>query len=230
MEIIQVTDINKRYGKKQVLSGACFCVEKGECIGIVGANGCGKSTLLGILSGSHKASSGEILYDGKNPMNCKSLFSAYVGYVPQQNPLLENLTVLDNLRFWYCESDRSLKQDMVSGVPARLGLALCKNDTVERLSGGMRKRLSIACALAKNPPILILDEPGSSLDIICKEDIKSYLETYLKQGGTVIITSHEEAELSLCSRMYLLQEGILTELPDKPMGKDLMDRMRVSHG
>jgi ABC-type multidrug transport system ATPase subunit len=107
---------------------------------------------------------------------------------------------------------------------------LRKKYPVEKLSGGMKKRLSIACALAKDPPILILDEPGASLDIVCKEDIKNYLKSYLKNGGTVIITSHEEAELDLCNRMYLLQNGVLTELPNKPVGHALMERMTAFHG
>ena len=228
--MIQVNSICKSYGKNHILNGATFNAKKGECIAIVGANGCGKSTLLGILSGSRKSTSGSILYDGKDPVKNPKLFSDYVGYVPQDNPLMDKLSVLDNLRFWYCESTRNLNEDLKTGVPARFGLDSYKNYPVEKLSGGMRKRLSIACALAKSPPILILDEPGASLDIICKEDIKYYLKTYIKNGGTVIITSHEEAELDFCTCMYLLQNGILTELLDKPVGQKLMERMIAIHG
>lgn len=228
--LVEVQNICKSYGRHAILKNASFYVKAGECVGIVGANGCGKSTLLGILSGSLKLTSGEINYDGKNPLKDKKLFSNYIGYVPQDNPLIDNLSVLDNLKFWYCECERSLKDDLINGVPALFGLTSYKNYTVNKLSGGMKKRLSIACALAKNPQILILDEPGASLDIICKEDIKNYLKTYISNGGTVIITSHEEAELDLCDRMYLLQEGALYELPDKPMGRKLMERMSASHG
>ena len=228
--MIHVNSICKNYGKNHILNCASFYAKKGECIAIVGANGCGKSTLLGILSGSRKSTSGNILYDGKDAINNPKLFSDYVGYVPQDNPLMDKLSVLDNLRFWYCESSRDLKEDLKNGVPARFGLDFYKNYSVEKLSGGMRKRLSIACALAKNPPILILDEPGASLDIICKEDIKYYLKTYIKNGGTVIITSHEESELDFCTRMYLLQNGVLTELLDKPVGQKLIERMIAFHG
>lgn len=228
--MIQVTNIFKNYGKNHILKGASFYVKKGECVAIVGANGCGKSTLLGILSGSRKLTSGNILYDGKDATKSQKLLSDYVGYVPQDNPLMDKLSVLDNLRFWYCESSQNLNEDLKTGVPARFGLNSYKKYPVEKLSGGMKKRLSIACALAKNPPILILDEPGASLDIVCKEDIKNYLKTYLKNGGTVIITSHEEAELDLCNRMYLLQNGVLTELKDKPVGHALMERMAAIHG
>lgn len=228
--MIQVNEIYKSYGKKHVLKGASFYVKKGECVSIVGGNGCGKSTLLSILSGAGKATSGEILYDGVNPITNPKLFSKYVGYIPQENPLMDKLSVLDNLKFWYCESDRHLKDDLINGIPAKFGLTSYKNYPVEKLSGGMKKRLSIACSIAKNPPILILDEPGASLDILCKEDIKHYLKSYLSDGGTVILTSHEEGELSICDRMYLLSDGILTELPDKPTGHKLMERITQSHG
>lgn len=227
--MIQVTDINKRYGKNHILNGVSFYAKKGECISIVGANGCGKSTLLGILSGAKKANSGSILYNEKDAIKNPKLFSKYVGYVPQENPLMEKLSVYDNLRFWYCESNRNLNEDLKTGVPARFGLSYYRNYPVEKLSGGMKKRLSIACALAKTPQILILDEPGASLDIICKQDIKNYLKWYVKNGGTVIITSHEEAELDICNRMYLLQNGVLTELADKPVGNALIERMKMLH-
>lgn len=228
--MIQANNLFKKYGKNHIIKGASFYVKKGECIAIVGANGCGKSTLLGVLSGSLKSESGTILYDGKDAAKNSKLFFEYVGYVPQDNPLMDKLSVLDNLRFWYCESNRNLTEDLKTGVPARFGLDSYKKYPVEKLSGGMKKRLSIACALAKDPPILILDEPGASLDIVCKEDIKNYLKSYLKNGGTVIITSHEEAELDLCNRMYLLQNGVLTELPNKPVGHALMERMTAFHG
>lgn len=228
--MIQVNSICKNYGKNHILKSVSFYAKKGECIAIVGANGCGKSTLLGILSGSRKSTSGNILYNEKDAIKNSKIFSDYVGYVPQDNPLMDKLSVLDNLRFWYCESTRDLNEDLKTGVPARFGLTSYKNYPVEKLSGGMKKRLSIACALAKNPPILILDEPGASLDIVCKEDIKNYLKIYTKNGGTVIITSHEEAELDICSRMYLLQNGVLTELIDKPVGHKLMERMIAFNG
>ncbi|MDD3241113.1 MAG: ATP-binding cassette domain-containing protein [Lachnospira sp.] len=222
MAFIEVSGISKKYGKNQILQNAGFYAEQGECIGIVGANGCGKSTLLGIISGSHKADSGMIQYAGQDPLKKRSVFSQMIGYVPQENPLMDNLSVYDNLRFWYCDSARNLKDDLTNGVPAILGVSQYLDKNVAKLSGGMKKRLSIACALAKNPPILIMDEPGASLDIVCKQDIKNYLRWYNQNGGTVIITSHEETELELCNRMYLLSKGGLQELQGKPLGDELM--------
>ena len=92
------------------------------------------------------------------------------------------------------------------------GLIDYRRRTVRKLSGGMKKRLSIACAIARDPQVLILDEPGASLDIVCKEDIKNYLRSYVNTGNTVIIASHETGELELCDRIYLMAGGRLTEL------------------
>lgn len=222
MPLIEVRNIVKKYRNQTVLSNASFYANQGECIGIVGANGCGKSTLLGILSGSHKPTSGEVIYNGENALKKRKLFTDLVGYVPQENPLMEELSVRDNLKFWYAQSERNLNEDLVNGSLAAFGVTAFLDKTVKKLSGGMKKRLSIACAVANNPAILIMDEPGASLDIVCKEDIKNYLKNYLYYGGTVIITSHEETELKLCNRMYLLQNGQLNELNGNPNIDELM--------
>ena len=113
--------------------------------------------------------------------------------------------------------------DLQGGVPAVLGVSEYLDKRVDKLSGGMKKRLSICCALAKNPPVLILDEPGASLDIVCKQDIMNYLSAYTKSGGTGIITSHEEGELKLADRMYLLKNGKLNELDHPVTGNELLE-------
>lgn len=227
MSFIEVNSIAKSYGKKsEILKQVSFTAEKGEYVAIVGANGCGKSTLLSILSGSGKPNGGTFLVDGQNPFKNSKVFEKYIGFVPQENPLMENLTVYDNLKFWYCDTGRDMKKDLESGVPAILGVTEFLYKNVDQLSGGMKKRLSICCALAKNPPILILDEPGASLDIVCKQDIMNYLSTYVKNGGTVIITSHEEGELKLANSMYLLKDGVLYKLSRPAMGNELLNLIK----
>lgn len=209
--IIEVSNLSKSYGKKKVLSSISLQACQGECIGILGANGCGKSTLLAILSGCLKADTGTISYLGKK-IEKKQDFHLSVGYVPQENPLFLSLTVLDNLRYFYADSVIPLKEDLENGIPHIFGLTSCKKTKVKHLSGGMKRRLAIACALACHPPILILDEPGASLDFVCKEDIKNYLSFYRKHGGTVILTSHEQSEIELCSHLFLLKNGSLSPL------------------
>ena len=176
MAFIEVSKISKKYGKKTVLNDITFSANTGECIGIVGANGCGKSTLLKILSGAISPNGGSIIYKDKNPLAQKKYFYESIGYIPQDNPLFDNLTVYDNLKLWYCDSPLNLEEEIKSGVVARFGIDKFLKSTVKNLSGGMKKRLSIACGVAKNPEILILDEPGASLDIVCKEEIRAYME------------------------------------------------------
>ena len=222
MALIEVKNVVKRYYKKEVLGGVSFYANKGECVGIVGANGCGKTTLLGIISGAQGADSGEMLLDGVSVMGKNRLLNGKVGYVPQENPLMEDLSVCDNLKFWYCDSSKNLKDDIENGTAANMGLAQVFYTRVSKLSCGMKKRLSITCALASEPEVLIMDEPGASLDIVGKEDVHQYVREYVGSGGTVIITSHEESELKLCDRMYLMKAGELMELEDCPSAAELM--------
>ncbi len=225
--VIEAAGIEKNYGLKKVLKSVDLYVKKGECVGIAGANGCGKTTLLGVLAGTQKPSGGRLSYGGKNPLKNKKIFAAFIGYVPQENPLMEQLSVLDNLKFWYCGGKRNLKNDIKNGAPAALGLADKLYTRVDRLSGGTKKRLSIACALANDAPVLVMDEPGASLDIVCKEDIRNYIKEYISRGGTVIIASHEQEELALCSRLYVMKNGMLEEMPGHPDVKTLMGYVRV---
>ena len=220
MSYIEVSHISKSYGRKKILNDITFTADKGECIGIVGANGCGKSTLLKVLCGAHRPDSGDILYDGSSPLSRKSVFRKIVGYVPQENPLF------DNLKLWYCDSTHNLKNDIKSGIIADFGIDKYLHSTVRTLSGGMKKRLSIACSIAGDPSILILDEPGASLDIVCKEDIKNYMLKYISDGGIIIIASHEEGELSVCSRMFLMNDGVLSDIAPGTSLSSLIGRLK----
>jgi len=210
--LISAKNITKRYGKNSILKDINLEVNKGECAVIIGSNGCGKTTLLSILAGSNKPTSGQISIDGNNALANAKVFDRMIGYIPQENPLMEGLSVKDNLKFWYMGTGRSMEADLVNGAPVIFGVNKFLNKKVEQLSGGMKKRLSICAALAKNPPILILDEPGASLDIVCKQEIKEYIKNYMAVGGTVILASHEDYEIGLATRMYLLNDGVLKEV------------------
>ena len=210
--MIQVSNIIKNYKSKTVLNGVSFSASKGECIGIVGANGCGKSTLLAIMAGALKADSGTIHFNEKEAVNNPKIFSEYVAYVPQENPILEELTVQDNLKLWYTYSGKNLKEDLTDGLPALMELEPVLKVTAGKLSGGMKKRLSIACALCNKQPVLIMDEPSAALDLVCKADIYKYMNYYMKEGGTILITTHDETELAMCSRLLVIKGGGLKEV------------------
>ncbi len=204
---IELKNITKAYRRKPVLQGVSLTAQGGMRIGILGSNGSGKSTLLSILAGIQKADGGAFLRDGKDLLKHPAARQAYVGYVPQGTPLLEELTARDNLLLWY---DRQvMEQELDKGVLALLGIREFLQVPVHKLSGGMKKRLSIGCAMAGKPPILLLDEPSAALDLGCKQQIDDYLRRYTRSGGLVILTTHDAAELAACDRLYILKNGVL---------------------
>lgn len=228
--MITVTDVTSSYGKRRILKGVSFTAGRGECIGIVGANGCGKSTLLSVLAGTLKPRSGAVIYGGRTAWECTAggrmrgdseVIRGMTGYVPQENPLIPELSVYDNLRLWYPDK-HMLQQELTQGFLRLLGIGEFVDKQVGKLSGGMKKRVSIGIAMAGTPPILLLDEPSAALDLICKEDIRIYLQTYLERKGTVVITTHEESELSLCDKIYVMKNGILGQADNQLRGADLV--------
>jgi len=206
---IQIKDIAKSYRKKTVLRSISLTAQSGSCIGILGSNGCGKSTLLSILAGVLPRNQGEFLLDGRDLFRDTRLRSRMVGYVPQGTPLLEELTAWDNLLLWYHREN--LEKELDSGVLRLLGIHEFLKVPVNKMSGGMKKRLSIGCAVAQRPPVLLLDEPTAALDLACKESIAAYLRQYKASGGILLLTTHDVLELQLCDRWYIIKDGVLEE-------------------
>ena len=206
---IRVQNIKKKYGRKTVLSDVSFSANSGDCIGIIGVNGSGKSTLLSILAGIVKPDGGDFFCDEINLFKNTKAKSNAVGFVPQGTPLIEELTAYDNLFLWY--DKKTLHKELGGGTLSMLGINEFLKKRVSKLSGGMKKRLSIGCAIAKRPPVLLLDEPMSSLDIVCKQSIKDYLISYKNAGGILILVTHDVLELELCNKCYSLKSGKLYE-------------------
>lgn len=203
-----------RRGKKQVLQDITLQARGGQCIGILGANGCGKSTLLSILAGIQRPDRGNVLLNGVNLLERKMQrnLSSLVGFVPQEPPLMAELTAYDNLKLWYCQSPLSLERELEEGFLATLGIPDFLTVSVRHMSGGMKKRLSIGCSIAMSPRVLLLDEPGAALDLLCKEYIETYLRQFRSQGNLILIATHEEREIALCDQLFLLKNGVLSPL------------------
>ena len=206
--MIEVKNISKRY-RNTVLDDISFTAEKGQCVGIIGANGCGKTTLLSIMAGVNKAQSGKIYYNNELA-DKKSVFKKYIAYVPQENPLIDELTTKDNLLLWL-GSNKKIKDGFENGVLKDLGIDEFLNKQVNELSGGMKRRLSIGISISNNAPIMLLDEPGSALDIYGKQEVNSYILNYVKNGGTVVMSTHDRDEIDLCTKLYKIEDGILKE-------------------
>ncbi len=203
---IRIEHIKKSYGRKQVLRDVSFDAAEGTCTGIIGANGCGKSTLLSILAGV-RPGEGRFLLDGEDLMKEHALRQQRLGYLPQGTPLLEELSAYDNLLLWY-EKD-ALSVSLQQGLVGELGIGSFLRVPVRKLSGGMKKRLSIACALSHDPDIILMDEPTAALDLVCRTMIADYIGRCKERGKAVILSTHEAAELSLCDRLFILKDGVL---------------------
>lgn len=220
---IQIKNISKKYGRHQVLKDITLSARGGSCIGILGANGCGKSTLLSILAGVQEGDSGQFLYNGEDLFQNRKKRTELVGYVPQGTPLIEELTAWDNLLLWY--DRKELKKELSGGVLKMLGIDSFLKISVRKMSGGMKKRLSIGCAMANKPPILLLDEPTAALDLACKRDISEYLQQYKNAGGILLLTTHDSLELSLCDELYIMKDGVLQEHSYNGDLKELVDSL-----
>ena len=203
----EIKNIKKSYGKKTPLEDISFVAEESRCVGILGKNGSGKSTLLSILAGVQKCDAGEFLGNGENLFKNRKKLANDVGYVPQGTPLIEELSARDNLLLWYGKDQ--LDKELQNGVLKLLGIGDFLKVPVQKMSGGMKKRLSIGCAMAKKPPILLLDEPTAALDLTCKEQIADYLRSYKAAGGLLLLTTHDVLELQLCDAWYILKDGVL---------------------
>ena len=204
---LEIRNIEKRFGKKQVLRGASFSAAGGAAVGLMGANGSGKSTLLRILAGVLRADGGVFLLDGADLFAARGELSRRVAYVPQGTPLAGELSAYDNLRLWY---DRAaLARSLEEGVLAELGVGEFLHTRADRLSGGMQKRLVIGCAMARSPKVLLLDEPTSALDPAGKTRVLDWISRFCAEGGAAVMAAHDPEELALCAQGYLLREGLL---------------------
>ena len=206
---IEIFGIKKRYGRREILKGVDLSVPFSSCIGILGGNGSGKTTLLSILAGIIEADAGKFCCEGYDLLKDAGRRRFLVGIIPQDNPLIDELSCYDNLKLWY--NKRELKQAVSGGIVKKIGVGEFLHQRADKLSTGMKKRLSIACALAHNPRVILMDEPSAALDLIAKDIIHSYIKEFVKNGGIVILVTHDEGELGLCDKHYILRNGILTE-------------------
>lgn len=207
--------IEQHYGRHRILQDCSIAAAEGECIGIAGRNGSGKSTFLQVLAGVRRPTGGELTYLGENLLKPGKRISSVVAYVPQNNPLIEELTAGENLR-------------LLGGHRAGRGEAVIRklrvddflNRKVRDLSGGMKRRLALACALIEMRPVLIMDEPTSALDLCQKQIILDYLSYYREQKGIVVMATHDIEEMHFSDRLYLISGGSAREcLPEEAVNK-----------
>jgi len=208
MSIISVENLTKCFKKKKALDGVSLSIEKGELFGLLGVNGAGKTTLIKILCALTKKSFGKVEIDGYDLDEKVDKIKEIVGVSPQETSVALNLTVKENLEFFANIYGKN-NQDRVCEVIETFRLRDVLNQRAKTLSGGYKRRLSIAIALISNPKILFLDEPTLGLDVFARRELWEVIKK-LKGSITIILTSHylEEIE-ALCDRVAILSKGEL---------------------
>ena len=196
---LHVSGLHKRFSGRRVLSGLSFDVASGEVVGVCGPNGSGKSTLLQLLCGLQRPSKGRIVYRGASEMTALEA-RPFIGFASPALNLYDDLSAVENLRFF--AAWRGVPCDPAA-LLRRVGLDPARRDPLRAYSSGMRQRVKLAWAIQHNPPILMLDEPGSNLDEPGRAVVASLVEEW-RERGWVMIASNDEEELALCTRRVML--------------------------
>ena len=210
MELIVAKNLSKKFGDFVAVNGIDFTVNKGESFGFLGPNGAGKSSTMRIIAATSQRSGGEIKILDKDPEKFGPQIRAHLGVVPQQDNLDEQLTCAENLYIYgrYFGLSRSFLKTKVLELLEFAQLTEKQHTKVIALSGGMKRRLTIARALVNEPDILMLDEPTTGLDPQARHILWDRLFRLKEQGVTLLITTHymDEAE-QLCDRLIVMDKG-----------------------
>jgi ABC-2 type transport system ATP-binding protein len=197
--VLRVEGVGKRYGKRQALRDVSFDAHAGELVAVIGPNGAGKTTLLSILAGVQPASAGAVSRSGRE-----------IGWVPQQPALYSKLSVAENLRLFARLEEVADPEGMVQRMLDQTGLADRADDRVDRLSGGNRQRVNVALGLLADPPVIMLDEPSSSLDPSQRERLWRFIGELASRGTSIVFSTHIVSEAErYAQRVIVLDEGNL---------------------
>jgi lipooligosaccharide transport system ATP-binding protein len=210
--LIQARGLTKKFGDFTAVDGIDFDVAKGESFGLLGPNGAGKSTTMRIIAATSRRTAGSITILGRDPEEHGPQVRAHLGVVPQQDNLDGELTVTENLYIYgrYFGLKKNFVRNKVEELLAFAQLEEKKDVKVDALSGGMKRRLTIARALISEPDILMLDEPTTGLDPQARHILWDRLFRLKEDGVTLIITTHfmDEAE-QLCDRLVVMDKGTI---------------------
>lgn len=212
MNILEVKDLVKKFDDKTVVNGISFNIKEGEVYGLLGPNGAGKSTTINMIISLLKKNNGSIKVLGLNQDEKIDEFKSYIGYVPQDLAIYESLSVYDNLEFFgtlYGLKGENLKK-RIKEVTELVGLTDRINDKSAYFSGGMKRRLNIACALLHNPKLLIMDEPTVGIDPQSRNNILESISKLNKEGMSILYTTHYMVEAEkLCDRVGIIDNGMI---------------------
>jgi ABC-2 type transport system ATP-binding protein len=202
---VEMHDVFKSYGAFEALRGVSLSVRRGEVFGLVGPNGAGKTTLLECIVGLRKATSGTIRVLGADPRKHRAQLLARIGIQPQKAELFTHITAGEILDLWCAMFPKS---PGVESILRQVSLEGKAGARTSRLSGGQRQRLVLGLALASDPELLFLDEPGAGLDLQAREDLHDTIRALRADGRTIVVATHDMMEAdALCDRLAILVSG-----------------------
>ncbi len=224
MSLVEVKSLSKNFGKTKALHNISLKIKEGKITGLVGPDGAGKTTLIRIMTGLLDSEEGELKVLSYTLPKDASKVQEEIGYMPQKFGLYEDLTVLENLRL-YANLQSIKKEEQKKRIEELLEFINLKDFTnflAHDLSGGMKQKLGLACALIKKPKLLLLDEPGVGVDPISRKELWAIVQTLISDGVGVVWSTAYLDEAELCDEVILLNEG---EIVFNGIPKDLSNTM-----
>jgi ABC-2 type transport system ATP-binding protein len=221
MVAVVANNLTKQYGKKkdvvQALKGISFEVEKGELFGIIGPDGAGKTSLFRILTTLLLPDGGAASVDGLDVVKDFKAIRHRVGYMPGRFSLYQDLTIEENLEFFATIFNTTIKEnyDLIKDIYSQI--EPFKKRRAGKLSGGMKQKLALSCALIHKPSVLFLDEPTTGVDAVSRKEFWEMLRSLKRQGITILVSTPYMDEASLCDRVALIQNGAILSV-DTPEG------------
>ncbi len=221
MKAVVAENLVKTYGKKKDLTEALkevsFEVDKGELFGIIGPDGAGKTSLFRILTTLLLADKGSATVDGFDVVKGYKSIRKRVGYMPGRFSLYQDLTVAENLEFFATIFETSIEEnyDLIKDIYSQI--EPFKDRKAGKLSGGMKQKLALSCALIHRPSVLFLDEPTTGVDAVSRKEFWDMLKNLKKQGITILVSTPYMDEAELCDKVALIQTGKILSI-DTPAG------------
>ena len=215
-EVIRITDVTKRYGDLVALDKVSFSVDKGEMFGLIGPDGAGKSTLYKILATLMSPDAGTATVCGADTVNDYGVIRTKIGYMPERFSLYQDLTVEENLNFFASLFGVTVNANYDLIAPVFGQLEKFPHRKAGALSGGMKQKLALSCALIHGPEILLLDEPTTGVDAVSRSEFWDMLATLRQRGITIMVSTSYMDEATRCGRIAMIDKGriLAIDTPD----------------